>query len=577
MTQRRLRPSGEPDFRVMKRLRKATVRAILVACFVSLAVCGSAPYFFHRWSQGATAEPFFAGLGPYSRKVTTHSEAAQKYFDQGLAFLYGFNYDAAGASFQAAAASDPNCAMAYWGIAMANGGGVDDSEAIIRRAVESWKASRNALEHAQNASPVEQALIKAVSKRFDMPPPLDRKPLDESYASYMRRAWQAFPDDPDIGALTAKAISRARTLDVCVAPGQPLPPSEEVVHALEKVLAQHPNHPYALHLFVHALEGSDQFERAKGAADRLRDMAPGLSHITHMPTHIDIRRGDWHAALVASEKAVAADKAYQKIVADPGFYRGLILHNNHMLAYVAAMQGQSRKATQTVQELLTNIPHDYLERDVERVDFYYALPYQLHIRFGRWKAMLAEPAPQPDLPIATAMWHLARSTAYAANHELGEAKFEQTAFISIVQSFLPDARFRKNNGQFMFRIAAAALAGEILYREGKVDEALGQLREAVRGEDSLLYMEPPDWVQPMRHILGATLMDAGRYAEAEAVYREDLVRHPENGWSLFGLSQSLRKQKKSAEADDVAARFQHVWQHADIKLTASCLCLPAKE
>lgn len=561
----------------MNRQRKATARAILVACLVLLAVCGSAPYFLHRWSPGAPAEPFFAGLGPYSRKITTRSETAQKYFDQGLAFLYGFNYDAAGASFEAAAASDPDCAMAYWGIAMANGGQVDDPDAIVRREAEAWKAARKALERAHDASPVEQALIKAVNKRFDVPAPLDRKPRDESYAAAMRRAWQAFPHDPDVGTLTAKAVSGARALDVCAAPGRPLPASEEVIHTLQTVLSQHPNHPYAMHLLIHALERSDQFEQAKGAADRLRDFAPGLSHLTHMPTHIDIRRGDWQAALVASEKAVAADRAYQKIVADPGFYRGWVLHNDHMLAYVAAMQGQSQKATQAVHELFANIPHDYRERDIERVDFYYALPYQLHLRFGRWKAMLAESAPQNDLPIATAMWHLARSRAYVANREVGEAKYEQAAFLSIVQSFPPDARFRKNDGRVMFKIAADALAGEILYREGKLNEALGKLREAVHGEDGLPYMEPSDWVQPVRHVLGATLMDAGRYREAEAVYREDLVRHPNNGWSLFGLSESLRKQKKTAESAAVAARFKEAWKYADIKLTASYLGLPSKD
>jgi tetratricopeptide (TPR) repeat protein len=560
----------------MKRLGTATARAILIACFLSLTVCGSAAYFLHHSSQGSTAEPFFAGLGSYSKKITTRSETAQKYFDQGLAFLYGFNYDAAGASFDAAAKSDPDCAMAYWGIAMADGGGADDSQAIMRREVEASKAARKARECAQNASAVEQALIDAVNKRFANPPPLDRQPLDKAYAAAMRRAWRAFPDDPDVGALTAKAIAHAGTLDVCVAPGRPLPPSQEVVNVLETVLARHPSHPYALHLLIHALEASDQFERAKGAADRLRDFAPGLSHLTHMPTHIDIRRGDWQAALLASEKAVAADRAYQKIIGDPGFYRNMVLHNYHMLAYVAAMQGQSHKAAQAVQELLANIPHDYLERDVERVDFYYALPYQLDMRFGRWKEVLAEPAPQSDLPIATAMWHLARSTAYAANREMDEAKFEQAVFLSIVQSFPPDARIRKNDGRTMFKIAAAALDGEILYREGKVDEALRELQDAVRGEDSLLYMEPPDWVQPMRHVLGAVLMEAGRYAQAETVYREDLRRHPENGWSLFGLSQSLLKQKKT-ESTVVAARFKEAWKHADIKLTTSFLGLPFKD
>ncbi len=560
----------------MKWFRTGKARAILVACFVLVVVCGSAPYFLHRWSREAPAEPFFSGVGPYSRKITTQSPAAQKYFDQGLIFLYGFNYDAAGASFEAAAACDQTCAMAYWGIAMANGGQVDDSDAIARRAAEAWKASRKALELAESASPVEQALIKAACQRFDVSPTSNRKAHDQAYASAMRRAWRAFPDDPDVGTLTAKAISSATALDVCIAPGQPLPPSSEVVQSLEKVLAQHPDHPYAMHLIIHALEASDQFERAKGAADRLRDFAPGLSHLTHMPTHIDIRRGDWQAAAIASEKAIAADNAYEKSVSDPGFYRSMVLHNYHMLAYVVAMQGRSEKAIQVAQELLGKIPHDYLERDVERVDCYYALRYQLLVRFGRWPDILAEPAPQNDLPIATAMWHVARSTAFAATGEIAEAKFEQTSFYSVVQTFYPDARFRKINGQNMFRVIAFGLAGEILSREGKVAEAIEQLREAVRGEDSLPYMEPPDLVQPMRHVLGATLMEAGRYAEAETVYREDLVRHPQNGWSLFGLFQSLRKQKRNAEATEVEARFKEAWKHADIKLTASCLGLEAK-
>jgi tetratricopeptide (TPR) repeat protein len=558
----------------MRRLRRGTARAILFACLVSLVVCGSAPYFLYRLREAAHSEPFIPGLGPYSRKITTRSQQAQRYFDQGLAFFYGFNYDAAAASFEAAAASDPNCAMARWGIAMANGAGVDDAEANARRREEAWKASREALERAADATPVEQALINAVGKRFEKSSPFDQGAHEQPYAAAMRRAWQAYPADPDVGALTAKAISAARTLDVCMAPGQPLPPSEEVVGTLEKVLKDHPDHPYALHLLIHALEGSDQFLRAKSAADRLRDFAPGLSHLTHMPSHIDIRRGDWPAAFLACEKAVAADDAYAKLVQDPGFYRSMILHNDHMLAYVAAMQGRSAEATAAVRRLLANIPRDYLEKDVSRGDCYYALPYQLHLRFGRFREMLAEPAPQSDLPIANAMWRLGRSKAFAARGELEEAKFEQATFVSIVKSFYPGTSFRKNDARFMFQIAGAALAGEILYREKKTDEAVSQLREAVRGEDSLRYMEPPDWIEPNRHILGAVLMDAGRYGEAQTVYSDDLARHPENGWSLFGLSESLRKQKKEAEAAEVAVRFKVAWKDADIPLTASHFGLP---
>ncbi len=561
----------------MNGIRRATRPAIVIACSVALIACGSAAYFWQSLSRQAIVEPLFPGLGSYHRTVTTRSQVAQKYFDQGLAFLYGFDQDAALASFQAAAASDPDCGMAYWGVAMAEGAKVDDPEAAAPRTMEAYKASREAMRLARDAAPVEQALIKAAALRFDVLQVADSAARDQSYASAMRRAWQAFPDDPDVGALTAKAISAAKSLDVCAAPGQALPPSPEVVRALETVLARHPDHPYAMHLLIHALEGTEQFEQAKAAADRLRDYAPGLSHLTHMPSHIDVRRGDWDAAMTASQRAIASEKNFEKLSGDPGFYRVMVLHNYHMLIYVAAMQGRSALATQAAKEVLTQIPRNYRDHDVERVDFYYALPYQLHIRFGRWKEMLAEPAPPNDLPIATAMWQLGKAMASVATGDLGEAKFEQATLVSTVMTFFPDARSRKINGRTLFKIAAASLGGQGLVAEGKVDEAIAQLREAAQDEDALPYMEPPDLIVPARHILGAVLLRANRDKEAEAVYRDDLARHPHNGWSLYGLWQSLRHQKRTADAAKVEAEFHEAWKHADVKLTASFLGLPAKK
>ena len=335
----------------MNGIGRATRRAIVIACSVALVACGSAAYFWQSWSRQAVAEPFFPGLGSYHRAVNTRSEVAQKYFDQGLAFLYSFDQDAALASFQAAAASDPDCAMAYWGIAMAAGAKVDDPEAIAPRTMEAYKASREAMRLARDALPVEQALIKAAAQRFDIVQGADSAARDQSYASAMRRAWQAFPDDPDVGSLTAKAIAAANALDVSPRRAG-APPSPEVVRTLEMVLARHPDHPYALHLYIHAVEGTDKFEQAKAAADRLRDYAPGLSHLTHMPSHIDIRRGDWNAAMTASQRAIAAEKNFEKLAGDPGFYRVMVLHNYHMLIYVAAMQGRSALATQTAKEVL---------------------------------------------------------------------------------------------------------------------------------------------------------------------------------------------------------------------------------
>ena len=560
----------------MKRLPKAPVRAALVACLLALGLCGSVPYLLHRWNRGPL-EPFFDGLGPYSRKVTTSSPTAQRYFDQGLAFLYGYNYEEAIRSFEAAADSDPNCAMAFWGLAMANAEGVNDERTNAVRALAGWNASQRALQLAQNASGVEKALSKAVGKRYSMPPSLDRGPLDESYAAAMRRAREAFPDDPDVGALAAKALLRTQKIDVCQAPNRERPVVKEALGILDAILAKHPDHPLAMHVLIHAVEGSDHPERGEAAANRLRDFAPGLGHLTHMPSHIDIRRGRWQEAVVVCEKAAAADQAYLKITPDPGFYRSFIIHNNHMLAYAAAMQGQSQKATQSIEEMLFAIPDDYIAHDVHGIDFYFAMPYELDVRFGRWDHMLAQPAPRPYFPVATALWHFGRGVAYAAKRQLAEAKLEQSLFLSAAQSVPPGARFLANDAGRMFQIAAVLLEGEILYREGKVDQGLARLREAADGEDRLAYAEPPEWVQPVRHVLGATLMDAGRYAQAEAFYREDLKRHPENGWSLFGLAQSLRKQKKNAEAAAVTSRFNTVWQYADIKLTASCLCLPGKQ
>jgi tetratricopeptide (TPR) repeat protein len=295
-----------------------------------------------------------------------------------------------------------------------------------------------------------------------------------------------------------------------------------------------------------------------------------------MPSHIDIRRGDWDAAMTASQRAITSEKNFEKLAGDPGFYRVMALHNYHMLIYVAAMQGNSALATQAAKEVLTQIPQSYRDHEVERVDFYYALPYQLHMRFGRWKEMLAEPAPPNDLPIATAMWHLGKGMAYLATGEVGEAKFEHATLVSTVMTFFPDARSRKINGRVLFKVAEAPLAGLGFLREGKVNEAIEKLRQAARDEDALPYMEPAELIVHARHVLGAVLLKAGRDKEAEAIYREDLARHPHNGWSLFGLWQSLQKQKRAADAAKAEAEFNDAWKHADIKLTASYLGLPAK-
>ena len=282
--------------------RHPRILVTVAVCLLGAVVLGFSPYFLRERRPAAPTEPFFPGLGPYTRNVTTNSATAQRYFDQGLAFLYGFNYTEAARSFTAAAACDPKCPMAYWGIAIANGDAVNDpatDEPLAKAAVE---AVAKAHDLAAGASPVERDLIEALSHRYADPPPADPKPLDRAYAAAMRKVWKAYPNDGDVGALTGQAIMLLHRKGSWTNEGEPQPGTDEVIQILKTVLAKHPRHPYALHLLVHVVEASPHPEWGDQAADLLRDMAPGLGHVTHMPTHIDIRRGRWQEAAVASEK-----------------------------------------------------------------------------------------------------------------------------------------------------------------------------------------------------------------------------------------------------------------------------------
>jgi tetratricopeptide (TPR) repeat protein len=518
----------------------------------------------------------FSGLGPHHRKVTTTSSTAQEHFDQGLAFLYGFNHDEAIRCFEAAAASDPECAMAFWGIAAANGPHINNPAVDEPHAKAAWSALSKARALATKRTKVEQALIEALAKRYADPQPADRKPLDEVYAAAMREVWKAYPDDADVGALTAEAMMDLRPWDQWAPGGKAQPGTEDVIRMLDEVLRLSPRHPLALHLLIHAVEASPNPEKAEVAADRLRDLQPGLGHMVHMPSHIDVRRGRWQDAVTANEKAIAADAAYRKIKPQQGFYRIYMAHNLHMLAYAAMMQGESNKATHAIAEMLAGIPEEFIKQTAPMIDGYFAMPYELHIRFGRWDEMLAEPKPRDCFPMTNALWHYARGVSFAAKNDVANAKSEQMAFAAAAKAVPKDAIFAQNPAADILGVAEKALAGEILYREGKTDEAVAALREAARREDHLHYVEPPPWIQPVRHALGAALMDARRYSDAEAVYRDDLAHYPENGWSLFGLSQSLKMQGKNAEAAAVTRRFDKTWQHADLKLSSSCFCLQGR-
>ena len=518
--------------------------------------------------------PHLAGLGVYHRPINTTSEEAQKYFDQGMNLVFAFNHDEAIRSFESAAACDPNCAMAYWGIALAHGPHYNNLKVTPEHAKAAWDALTKAKERSASCTPLEKALIEALGRRYADPQPEDRRSLDEAYASAMRGVWEKYPQDADIGAFFAEALMNLRPWDLWTHDGEPQPGTPEILATLETALKLAPGHPLANHLYIHAVESSPTPEKGDAAADRLRTVVPGLGHLVHMPSHIDIRRGRWQPAIETNEHAIEADRTYRRIEPRQGIYRIYMAHNHCMLAFAAMMQGESRRAIEAARTLVAEIPEEWLGRpeNAAFADSLLAFPIEVLVRFGRWDEILKEPEPSASFPVARALHHSSRALAYSVRGRKAEARSSQQAFREAASKASKAAVFGGNLAVEILAVADAQLEGEILFREGKVDEALASLRKAVALEDKLKYDEPPDWLSPVRHALGASLMRAGQAAEAEPVYRQDLVRWPENGWSLFGLARSLEAQGKDREAAEVQARFERVWKKADVELSSSCFC-----
>jgi tetratricopeptide (TPR) repeat protein len=525
----------------------------------------------------AAKEPLYEGLGSHSRKVTTDSAEAQLYFDQGLGFLHGFNHRAAIRAFEHAAKLDPECAMAHWGVAFACGPHINSMAVPPPAAELAWKELQFAQKNAGNASPVERALIDALGKRYANPQPDDRSGLDRAYADAMREVWKKYPQDPDVGAFFAEAMMNLRPWDQWTPDGKPQPGTDEIIATLDAVLTLNPNHPLANHLYIHAVEASPNPERAIVHADRLRNLQPGLAHNVHMPSHIDIRTGQWLKAVDTNVKAIEADKRHRKVFGPAkGFLNVYIAHNRNMLAYAAMMTGQRDLAMKHIRAMVAEMPADFLKENALQAEANVALPLEVMVRFGLWDEILAEPERYTDkMWFTRAFHHAARAIAYAAKGDTASARKAQTVFLERAR-LVPKEDFHSNNScEALLAVAIPMIEGEILIAEGKIESGIEQLRAAIEKEDLLKYDEPPGWLLPVRHSLGAVLMKQRRFAEAEQVYRDDLKRVPENGWSLLGFAESLRAQKKNErEAAETRARFEKVWARADLKINSSCLCQP---
>ena len=532
-----------------------------------------------------TAVPLFEGMGGHQRKVTTSSAGAQRYFDQGLTWTYAFNHDEAIRSFTQAAKLDPACAMAHWGKALCHGPHINNPVMDEPGSLAAWEALQKAMALMEQSAPVERSLIKALASRYADPAagklPLtaeERRSLDEAYAGAMKKVFEQYPDDADVATLYAESLMDLHPWDLYEPVNkEPRPWTAEIVKTLEKAIQLDPKHPGANHYYIHAVEGSNTPERGIAAADLLRKLVPASGHLIHMTSHIDVRTGRWALAAEQNRQASKIDADYRKISPQQGLYRIYMAHNDHFLAWTCMMLGRREEAQTAARAMIRKIPPDFMEAAAPFLDPLASIELTVLMRFGRWDEILAHPRPAGYLPVTVAMWHFARGSALAAQDKVEAAVAEQAAFRKAVASLPEGAMLQQNPASLGMAIAGGILEGEIAYRQGRIDAAVAALTEAVQHEDSLRYIEPPDWLQPARHSLGAILLSADRFAEAEAVYRADLKRWPENGWSLYGLTQSLKGQHKSPEAGEVEARFAKAWENADTRINSTCLCVSMVE
>ena len=548
-----------------------SLSALLVGAAL-LAACSTQPAPHDHGSAAATTAPppLFDNLGGHHRAITTTSPKAQAYFDQGLRLVYGFNHHEAQAAFREATRLDPTCAMCVWGIALTYGSNYNSPTDAERERGALAAVSEARTLAAMAATDRERALIAALATRHSAAPGADRATLDRAYADAMRDVSRRFPDDLDAATLLADALMNLRPWSLWTTEGAPQPGTEEIVATLERVLAVDPMHPGANHLYIHAVEASPDPRRAEAAADRLRGLMPGAGHMVHMPSHIYYRIGRYADAAEVNVRAVAADRAYFARSRPSPIYRMMYYpHNLDFIWHAAALEGRGAECLRAAREFAAAAPAEaVLEMpDMETAP---AAPYFALVRFGRWAEMLAEPAPPARMLYATGAWRYARGLAFLGTGRRDEAAGELGQLRLVRQSVPPE---RTVAGFFkmadMLALASEVLAGEIAARGGETDTAVKHLAEAVRMQDEHWFTEPPPWYFPVRQSLGAALLQAGRAAEAEAVYREDLRRNPENGWSLFGLAQSLRAQGKNVDATAVDARFRRTWARADVTLVSS--------
>ena len=513
--------------------------------------------------------PRLQNLGTHTFAVTTRSKQAQLFINQGVNLAYGFNHAEAGRAFREAARLDPGCAMAYWGQALVLGPNIN-APMTAEDEPKAYELAQKAVALKSKATPRERAYIDAVAQRYSGKAD-DRAARDRAYADAMGALVGRFPDDLDAATMYAEALMDLRPWNYWMRDGRPYPGTSEIVSTLERVLARNPNHPGANHYYIHAMEATKTPEMAEAAADRLLKLMPGAGHMVHMPSHLYYRVGRYADAQAANVAAIEADEDYISQCRAQGLYpMAYYPHNIHFLWFAATAEGRSQVSIESARKLASKVSDEALDQ-VPLLASFRVAPWYALTRFGKWDEMLAEPAPANRFRYLKGTWHYARGLAHLGKGQIEDAEVELAELRRIATDpALNNKLFSLNTAEAILSAAPEVLAGELAARRKDFGAAIAHLERAVRLEDGLVYTEPSEWHYPPRQALGAVLIAAGRFNEAETVYWEDLRRNPDNGWSLFGLAQALRAQDgRGDETAAAQARFEKAWARADVTLTAS--------
>jgi tetratricopeptide (TPR) repeat protein len=517
--------------------------------------------------------PLIENLGTHHHPISSPSHLAQRYFDQGLILTYGFNHKEAERSFREATRLDPDCGICYWGVALVLGSNLNaamDEQA----ASTAWEAIQKALQLSDKANEQERAYIQALAKRYSPQPIEKRQTLELNYAKAMGEVAKKFPNDLDAATLFAEALMNTMPWDYWQQNGEPKPKTRTILATLDSVLERNPNHVGANHLYIHATEAVHP-ELAIAAADRLGDLVPAAGHLVHMPSHIYIRVGRYHDAVIANQKAIIADQNYLTQSHEESVYSlAYVPHNHHFLWAAAIMEGNQKLALTAADNTASMVEQKQMrEPGYGTLQHYYSIPLYTLTRFGRWDEILAQPSPAEDLKYPRGVWHYARGMAFTGQGKLEKAaqELDKLNRIAVEPELEKVTLWEINTTANLLQIAAEVLAGKIAAQREDYQNAIAHLKTAVNIEDNLTYDEPPPWYYPVRQSLGAVLIKANRALEAETIFQEDLQRFPENGWSLFGLAESLQPQEKNQQAKEVQKRFANAWKYADFQLDLALL------